>query len=161
MTKFYLSILFLSSFIFCSAVRAAWLDEHLRDVERLHLTSYRDTKKHTAIGYGHQNTGRGPWKITKQQAEIFLAQDIKYARGIVRTCITVPMTPGQYDALTSLAFNIGKGRFCRSTLVARFNAGDVGGAGWEFTRWVRSDGRVRPWLIRRRAKELKRYWGRA
>lgn len=137
-----------------------WLEAHLRRVEVLHLETYQDTKKHTAIGYGHQNTGSGRYSCTRKQAERWLKADIKEARHIVRLAVMRPMTPGQYDALTSLAFNIGKGNFERSTLLLRFNAGDTSGAAWEFTRWVRSDRRVRPWLKQRRAFEIRRYWGK-
>lgn len=152
--------LFIALLLAPSVCLGEWLEPHLRRVEVLHLETYRDTRRHTAIGYGHQNTGKGQIGCTRRQAEKWLRSDIREARHIVRLAVTRQMTPGQYDALTSLAFNIGKGHFERSTLLKRFNGGDTAGAAWEFTRWVRSDRHVRPWLRQRRALELKRYWGK-
>ncbi len=58
-------------------------------------------------------------------------------------------------AIDSLAYNVGTGAVCKSTLVRKLNAGDIRGACAEFDRWNRAGGRVLPGLVRRRAVERK------
>lgn len=59
----------------------------------------------------------------------------------LRACIKVPLTQGEFDAYTSLAYNIGTAKFCGSTLVRRLNAGDYPGACAEILNWKRFQGR--------------------
>lgn len=54
--------------------------------------------------------------------------DIKKFEGAVKKCVTVPLLQDEYDAFTSLAYNIGPGLFCSSSIVRRANAGDFQGA---------------------------------
>lgn len=53
--------------------------------------------------------------------------DTKYQRA-VKTCITTPLTQEEFDGYVSLAYNIGPGSFCGSTIVKRANTGDYIGA---------------------------------
>ena len=77
------------------------------------------------------------------------------AQRAVAKAVTVPLNQNQYDALTSLAYNIGTGAFQRSTLLRRLNAGDHAGAAEQFGVWVRSGGADSPGLIARRAAERR------
>lgn len=70
-------------------------------------------------------------------------------------CVKVPLNEGEFKAFVSLAYNIGAGAFCRSTLVRKLNAGDYVGACREILRWNRSGGRVLSGLQRRRLKEYE------
>ena len=63
----------------------------------------------------------------------------------------------QFDAMVSLAYNIGLGNFRRSTLLRKHNAGDHAGAAREFIRWNRAAGRVMRGLTRRRKAEAALY----
>ena len=85
--------------------------------EGLSLKAYRDSVGILTAGYGHT----GPdvtegMQITLKQADDWLAEDIAEAWDIVRTSVQVPLTQGEADALTSIAFNIG--RVPRSMLAA-------------------------------------------
>lgn len=71
----------------------------------------------------------------------------------IQRCVRATLTQGQYDALASLAFNVGGGNLCRSTLLRKLNAGDCHGAANEFQRWNRAGGRVLPGLTTRRLAE--------
>lgn len=65
-----------------------------------------------------------------------LEEDTSEAESAVRECVKVPLTQKQFDAFTSLAFNIGRTAFCTSTLVKKINAGDEAGACEEIKRWT-------------------------
>lgn len=90
---------------------------------------------------------------TKEECDKRLDDDAAdHAKG-VKECITKPMTTGQQAAFTSFAFNVGVTRFCSSTLVQKFNAGDVAGACAELSRWTKAGGKTLPGLVKRRAHE--------
>lgn len=91
------------------------------------------------------------------QCQALLQQDTKDAQAAVKRVLTAPVTQDQYDALVSLAFNIGSGALAKSTLVRKHNAGDCLGAAREFTRWNKAGGRVLPGLTKRRAWEKSLY----
>jgi len=55
--------------------------------------------------------------------------------------VTVPLHQREYDALVSLAYNIGPTAFCGSTLVKKLNAGDYQGACSEILRWRHYQGK--------------------
>ena len=62
-------------------------------------------------------------------------------------------SPYQTTAFVSLAYNIGVGAFCKSTVARRFNSGDYRGACAAIEMWNRAGGKVLPGLVRRRADE--------
>jgi len=82
-----------------------------------------------------------------------LVQDTHDAGKALARCVTAPVTQDQYDALLSLAFNIGGGAICGSTLVRRLNSGDCLGASNEFHKWRYAGGKPVRGLERRRAAE--------
>ena len=91
--------------------------------------------------------------ITELQASALLMQDVsRFEKGVLEA-VKVSLSQHQFDALVSLAFNIGLGAFRASTLVRKLNAGDIAGAAGQFARWNRGDGRVLPGLVVRRAAE--------
>ena len=82
-----------------------------------------------------------------------LAQDSQDAQDAVQALVTEPVTQGQYDALVSFTFNVGRGNLASSTLLRKLNAGDCLGAAAEFPRWNRAKGRVLSGLTKRRLAE--------
>lgn len=60
---------------------------------------------------------------------------------------------GPTVAAVSLAYNIGTGAYCRSTVARRFNAGDWRGGCDAMLAWNRAGGRVVRGLVRRREAE--------
>lgn len=106
------------------------------------------------LGYG--STGphvRPGMTITEPQASALLMQDVsRFEKGVLEA-VKVSLSQHQFDALVSLAFNIGLGAFRASTLVRKLNAGKFAEAAQQFARWNRGDGRVLPGLIVRRAAE--------
>lgn len=125
----------------------------IRRFEGLHLTAYWDNGQY-AIGYGHRGPDVSPGqRITVEEAERLLQQDVAKAETVVRSLVTVPLTQAQFDALVSFVYNVGAGAFRSSTLLRLLNDGDYAGAMAEFNRWVYSDGRVLPGLVARREAE--------
>ena len=67
--------------------------------------------------------------------------------------IKVKVTQSQFDAMVSLAYNIGAGAFLKSTLLKKVNAGDFAGAGEQFLRWNKAGGKEVLGLTKRRERE--------
>ena len=107
------------------------------------------------IGWGHKiRQGESfPRPITVAQADGIFFVDVSNAVRTVNRVVTVPLTQFQFDALVSLCFNIGQGRFMGSTLLKLLNARDYAGAADQFPLWRKSEGEILPGLIRRRAEE--------
>lgn len=76
----------------------------------------------------------------------------RHAEGVM-SCVSAPLTSGQKIAFVDLAYNIGTGAFCGSTLARKANAGDMPGACAELSRWTKAGGRELPGLVKRRAAE--------
>lgn len=79
----------------------------------------------------------------------------------MKTCIgDVPMFQHEWDAYFSLAYNIGTGAFCRSTLVRKLKSGDYAGACDEILKWDRFQGKPLAGLTKRRQQEHQQCLGR-
>ena len=113
------------------------------------------------IGYGQTFYADGRRvrmgdKITKEQAKSELARIVEadfVAK--IAPCVKVNLTQGEFDAFVSLAYNIGAGAFCGSTLVKKLNGGDYAGACSEILRWNKQKGKVLRGLQNRRFEEYK------
>lgn len=127
--------------------------EALKAYEGLSLTAYRDTGGVWTIGYGSTRDVREGMRITQTEADQRFLADTEWAQAAVRTDVTVPLTQPQFDALVSLAYNIGAGAFARSTLLRLLNAADYRGAAEQFLVWNKVKGEVVTGLAVRRAKE--------
>lgn len=128
----------------------------IKGFEALRLVAYPDPGaggKPWTIGWGHTKGVKQGDRITKEQAEQFLSDDLAVFELTVNSAIKRSMTQNQFDAMVSLAFNIGGSAFAGSTLVKKFNAGDAKGAADEFPKWKNSGGKVMPGLVKRRAAE--------
>jgi len=78
------------------------------------------------IGYGHDIRGNAdiPDKITAQQAEKILDNDLKEAEKAVRNRVKVPLTQYQFDALVSYTYNVGSGNLRDSDVLKYVNEGN-------------------------------------
>jgi lysozyme len=86
--------------------------------------------------------------------------DVSKFEGALKQCVKVELHQHEYDAFLSLAYNIGPGAFCKSTLVRKLNAGDYEGACKEILRWDRAGGKVVQGLTNRRQAEYKQCTGK-
>ena len=111
------------------------------------------------IGYGTTKGVKPGMVITAQQAEKMLRDDVAKFESGVSSLITAPTTQGQFDAMVSLAYNIGLGNFGKSTLLKKHNARCYTCAADQFRVWNRAAGKVMNGLTKRRAAERQVYMG--
>lgn len=109
------------------------------------------------IGYGTTKGVKPGMVITAQQAEKMLRDDVAKFESGVSSLITSPTTQGQFDAMVSLAYNIGLGNFGKSTLLKKHNARCYTCAADQFRVWNRANGKVMNGLTKRRAAERRVY----
>jgi lysozyme len=96
--------------------------------------------------------------VTPQRAVVMLAKDADRIWREAAACIgDVPLYQYEADAYASLAYNIGSGAFCHSTLVKKLEQTppDYAGACREILRWNRAGGQVLPGLTKRREAEYR------
>lgn len=123
--------------------------------EAYYATKHEQEQGISTIGFGETQGVKPTDRTTPERALVhLLGSSDKYANA-VRGCANVPMTQGEFDAFVSLAYNIGPGNFCGSTLVKKLHAGDYAGACEEIKRWNRQAGVVLPGLTKRREKEYQ------
>lgn len=126
--------------------------------EGCRLDVYQDIAGVWTIGYGHtRGVTRDTPRWTQAQADAALAADLQYAERVVLTLGAMPQC--EFDALVSLAFNIGDDAFAGSTLVHELAQGHRLAAGAQFLEWIRAGGAISRTLIRRRTRELLMFLG--
>lgn len=111
------------------------------------------------IGFGTTDGVKPGDRIEPVQALVRKLQDVQRFEGALKQCVRVPLHQHEYDAFLSLAYNIGPGAFCGSTLVRRLNAGDYAGACAEILRWDRFRGEPLRGLTLRRQAESRQCLG--
>jgi lysozyme len=129
------------------------------------LHVYLDSAGLPTAGVGHlltvaeRNVYRVNQSVTKAECDAWLAKDLKEAEGAVYSSVTVKITQNQFDALVSLAFNIGTGAFSRSVVVKKCNAADNVGSANAFQSWnkatVNGKKMIIEGLVKRRNKERR------
>lgn len=131
----------------------------IKTFEGLRLDAYPDPATGGdpwTIGYGH--TGPDTHKgltIDEAQAEALLRKDLARFEACIDACVHADLTQGQFDALVSLAYNIGCWNVRASTLVKLLNAGQADAD--QFLRWNKAAGKVMAGLTRRREAERDRF----
>ena len=134
--------------------------ELIKEFEGLSLKPYLDVVNIPTIGWGNTFYEDGTkvtlkdQPVTKERAnellEVIANRD--FADKIFPS-IKVKVTQNQFDAMVSLAYNIGAGSFLKSTLLKKVNAGDFIGASNEFLRWNKAGGKELLGLTKRRERE--------
>ncbi|MHB9878308.1 lysozyme [Pacificimonas sp. ICDLI1SI03] len=76
-----------------------------------------------------------------------------FTAAVLQCSPTLADRPVQLAAASSLAYNIGTGAYCRSTVDRRFDRGDYAGACDAFMMWVKAGGRTVRGLVNRRTAE--------
>lgn len=107
------------------------------------------------IGFGTTEGVKPGDRITPPKALARALTDVQKFEGALKRCVTVPLHQYEYDAYVSLAYNIGPGAFCGSTLVKRLNAGDYIGACQAILMWDKFKGKPLRGLTTRRQSEYK------
>jgi len=136
------------------------LIEHIKKSESCMLTAYQDVAGVWTIGYGHTRGVKRGDRITQQQADEYLRQDLAEFENYVNTKVRNIRTQGQFDAVMDFCFNCGysaKG-FGGSTLKQYIEAGrKTYEIQQQFLRWVNSGGKFLGGLYTRRIWEAARW----
>ncbi len=124
--------------------------------------AYDDGVGVQTIGFGTTKGVKAGDTITVTRALVRLSDDVSQYETAMRRCIgNVSLFQYEWDAYVSLAYNIGTGAFCRSTLVKRLRQQppDYQGACRQILRWNRAGGRILRGLVKRRQKEYRQCMG--
>ncbi|MCR4304748.1 MAG: lysozyme [Gallionella sp.] len=113
------------------------------------------------IGFGTTEGVKPGDRITPPRALARALTDVQKYEGALKRCVTVPLHQHEYDAYVSLAYNIGPGAFCGSTLVKRLNAGQYREACEQILVWNKFKGKPLRGLTLRRQSEYKTCMGPA
>lgn len=139
------------------------IKQMIKGWEGCRLTAYRCPSGVLTIGYGHTGADVTPGKrITQEMAEVLFETDIKrFASQVAAKLAGARVNNNQFDALVSLAYNIGIGAFTKSALYRKLLANpDDPEIRGEFAKWVHGSGRVLPGLVKRRMAEADHYFGK-
>jgi len=128
------------------------------EFEGKRLVAYDDGVGVWTIGFGTIKYPNGVRvkkgdTCTLDQAKEYMRHDLIEFEHTVNSSVKVPLNQNQFDALVSLAYNIGSSAFKSSTLVKKLNAGDYKGAADQFNVWVNAGGKRMQGLANRRDKE--------
>lgn len=107
------------------------------------------------LGFGTTEGVKLGDKTTPHVALRRALRDVNKFEGAIKQCVTAPLYQHEYDAYTSLAYNIGPTAFCNSTLVKKLNAGEYRAACMEILRWDKFRGQTLPGLSTRREGEKR------
>lgn len=129
----------------------------VRRFERCYLQAYLCPAGVPTIGVGHTRGVKLGDRCSQEQADVWLTQDLEDAAAAVSMLVRVPLTQGQFDALTSFVFNLGQRRLAESTLLILLNKGNYAAARDQFSRWVYAGGEKLKGLVTRRAAEAEMF----
>lgn len=120
------------------------------------LTTYHDPVGVATVCYGDTDPAMAVPGASYSREECLQSlerQLVAHAEPVLECAPGVEQSPEMTAAFVSLAYNIGAGAFCRSTVVRRFRAGGYAGACAAMEMWRYAKGRELPGLVRRRADE--------
>ena len=128
------------------------------EFEGKRLAAYDDGVGVWTIGFGTIKYPNGVRvkkgdTCTLEQAKEYMRHDLIEFEYTVNSSVKVPLNQYQFDALVSLAYNIGSSAFKSSTLVKKLNSGDYKGSADQFNVWVNAGGKRMQGLVNRRDKE--------
>ena len=126
----------------------------IADYEGCRLQPYQCSAGVWTNGIGNTR-GVVPGKtITERQAAGNVITNVLRVEAALARCVAVSMPQQVYDALVSLAFNVGTGNACGSTMVALLKQGRWREACGQLPRWVYVKGVFNQGLDNRRQREM-------
>jgi lysozyme len=128
----------------------------IKRAEGLRLDAYADSGGTWTIGYGSTLGVHKGMTITPGEAERRLMDDLD-RHDITPYLDNCPTSQCQFDAMTSLAFNIGLDRFNGSTVLKRHRQGNFARAADAFLLWRYINGVPSKGLLNRREAEREMY----
>lgn len=110
------------------------------------------------IGYGHTSGVKEGDTCTREQADMFLQEDLRVAEEAVNSQ-NLNLSQLQFDALVSFVYNVGAGNFQSSTLLKYLKQDTLPRTTLEneWKKWKYANKQVLKGLVRRRAAEWSLY----
>lgn len=139
-------------------------EDKIKEREGFYLNAYLCPKGIPTIGWGHTGLVDGKkielgMTITKAKAQELFEQDVAAVeKPLANEPFANRLSQGQWDALVSFIYNVGWGKYKKSTLRKRINE-DINHADIpnQFRRWNKSNGEVLDGLVKRREWEVEQY----
>lgn len=130
---------------------------HIYSSEGMRFTAYPDPATGGApwtICNGHTGPEVVPGlTVDSKQCAAWLHADTAAAEADLKGLVKVPVRQGEWDALVSFRFNLGRKALASSTLLRKLNAGDRKGSCYEYPKWKYANKMVMEGLVVRRTKE--------
>lgn len=142
----------------------------IKDHEGCILKPYNDSVGYATIGIGHLIGKRPVNEADKKQYAVFAEADAltllhtdvsQFVQGVNTLVTNKDITQNQFDAMVSLAFNVGMGNFANSSVLKYTNTKQYDKASASFLLWNKAGGKVLAGLTKRRQNESKLYLTKA
>lgn len=144
--------------------------DFIKSWESLKLEAYTATEDEArrgiwTIGYGStywpngQPVKRGEVLDGEAEASLLFAATLTDFELCVCGELVWPIEQHGFDAMVSLAYNIGVSAFRGSTIAKLLKSGDHDAVASQFPRWNKQSGKVLQGLVRRREQERRMYLG--
>lgn len=133
--------------------------------ESFRSVAYQDSGGIYTVGYGTTAGVKPGHTITPEQALKTLGLTVAEFEAEIKKCLgdDLELYQHEWDAFVSLAYNIGPGAFCKSSIVTKLHMKprpDYVGACESIKLYVKAGGRVLPGLVKRRQQEYETCMGR-
>jgi lysozyme len=131
----------------------------IKHFEGCKLEAYQDSVKVWTIGYGHTKTAKEGMKITQEEAEKLLIDEITEYENAVLKFVDKICNDNQIASLISFSYNLGIEKLRTSTLlkVIKENPANFIQIREEFMRWIYAGGKILKGLQTRREAEADLY----
>ena len=131
----------------------------LRHFEGCKLNAYQDSVGVWTIGYGHTKGVERGMKISQEEAESMLQQELEHEYEDYISDIDQELTQCQFDALVCWVYNLGPTNLRSSTMLKEIIAGNMDLVPFQMKRWDKAGGKVLLGLTRRRNAEALLFKG--
>jgi lysozyme len=126
----------------------------IKRFEGCKLQAYQDQVGVWTIGYGHTQGVKQGDKWTQAQADSVFDAEVEGFSERVAQLVKGTVAQCRFDALVSLAYNIGLGNLSGSKLLFYLNQGEYRDAALQFTVWNKAGGVFNKGLLARRTEEM-------
>ena len=120
----------------------------IKKFEGCRLAAYKCPAGVWTIGYGHTEGVSEGQKISQEQAEKYLVEDLVKYEKYVEKYVDLELNQNQFDALVSFTYNCGAGNLKK--LVKNRNHNQIAEA---FQYYRKANGKILNGLVKRRAEE--------
>lgn len=135
----------------------------IKEFEGFRAVAYLCPAQVWTIGYGstyypdRTKVKQGD-RISTKEGEELLKVTVRDFENAINQYVRVPLTPNQFSALVSFAFNVGVSAFRDSTLLRKLNQKEYNEVHHQLMRWTRANKRILQGLVRRRLAESELFY---